>query len=111
MLGQSRAEDGGAQFEVVGGGGVCVCGTCRGHGSAGADNGAVLGHVNAAVDVSVAVEGGGEAGALGLRYGLLASGAGFVLAVQHQLDPALSAALLKTTKHTYTHKPVLILTL
>lgn len=94
VLGQPRAEHGGAEFQVVVRVGVCEWGTCGVHGAAGADDGAILGHVDAAVDVGVAVEGGGEAAALGLRHAVLAGGAGLVFSVHHQLDPTFSTALL-----------------
>lgn len=63
----------------------------------GTDDGAILGHVDAAVNVSVAVDGGGYAGALRLRYAVLARGAGLVLSVNHQLDSTFSTALLEKT--------------
>jgi len=77
---------------------VCVRGTCCVDGAAGADDGAVLGHVE--VGVGVAVEpGGGRAAALGLRRAVLPGGAGLVLPVHHQLDPT-SVALLEVTQTT-----------
>lgn len=94
VLGQPGAEDGGGEFEVVVRVGVRVCRTC-GVGTSGADDGAVLGHVDAAVDVSMAVEGGGQAVALGLWHAVLAGGAGLVFPVHHQLDPTFSTAQLE----------------
>lgn len=101
VLGQPRAEHRRGDLEVVVGVGVCVgVSGARGGGGGrapGADDGAVLSHVDAAVDVGVAVvEGGGRARALGVGDAVLARGAALVLAVHHQLDPPLSAANLET---------------
>lgn len=100
VLGQPGAEDGGGELDVVVRAGVCVCRTC-GVGTSGADDGAVLGHVDAAVDVSVAVEGGGQAVALGLWHAVLTGRAGLVFPVHHQLDPTFPTAQLQK-KNTHT---------
>lgn len=99
VLGKPGAEDGGRELEVVvadcrvrlrgsdGGGGVGRA--PRPH------DGAVLGHVHAAVDVGVAVDGGRQAAALALRHAVLSRGAALVLPVHHQLDPTFPVASLK----------------
>ena len=102
VLGQPRAEDGGGEFEVVVRGGVRVCGGRGVDRAPGADDGAVLGHVDAAVNVGVAVDGGGQAAALGIGQAVLAGGAGLVLSIRHQLDPMLSAAMLETHTDSMT---------
>lgn len=102
VLGQSRAEDRRTRFEIVVRGGA---GGVRGaHGiysSSGPDDGAVLSHVDASVDVNLAALGGRDTTALGFWHAVLTSGAGLIFSVQHQLDPALSAALLGNTRITW----------
>lgn len=99
VLGKPGAEDGGRELEVVvadrrvrlrrSGGGGGVGRAPRPH------DGAVLGHVHAAVDVGVAVDGGRQAAALAVRHAVLSRGAALVLPVHHQLDPAFPVASLK----------------
>lgn len=71
VLNQARAEDGRRDLEIVVGVGVCVGGPRGVDRTPCADDGAVLGHVDAAVDVRVAVEVGRDAAALGLQNAVL----------------------------------------
>lgn len=92
MLGQPGAEDGGGELEVVVAARRVCLRRCGGSGGIGRaprpHDGAVLGHVDAAIDVGVAVGGGWQAAALALRHAVLSCGAALVLPVHHQLDPA-----------------------
>lgn len=86
VLGQARAEGRRQDLEIVVG--VHVQGPWGGDGMPCADNGAVLGHIDAPVNVSVAVQTGRDAA-------VLSRWAALIFSVHHQLDPTFSAAQLQ----------------
>lgn len=103
MLGQPGAEDGGGELKVVVAGLVHLR-RCGGSGGIGRTprphDGAVVGHVHAAIDVGVGVGSGWQAAALALRHAVLSCGAALVLPVHHQLNPAFPVHSLEEKTHS-----------
>lgn len=95
VLDQPRAKDRGGDLEIVVSIGMCVWGPWGADRTPRADDGAILGHVDAAVDVRVAVEAGRDAAALSLRNAVLSRWAGLIFPIHQQLDPTFSGAELR----------------